>query len=186
MSKNINEEILKICIKKISEVLIEEINSNEDGNISIYPSLILFLCNLFAFSSNKLNNIINELSNLENKFPSSKLIEVYFIILYKGERALPISESFKEHLRDYIENNAGKDALSVWYKLILVDKSEKVNFLDENLKDEYIVKSEHFVGYPLTKNEKVSLFTYLYKGLDEVLMIIRENYKEKKKMKIFN
>ena len=83
MSKTINEENLRICIKQISEVLIEEIKSNKDGNISIYPSLILFLCNLFAFSSNKLNNIFDELSNLEKNFPSSKLIEVYFIILYK-------------------------------------------------------------------------------------------------------
>ena len=179
MSKNINEEILRICIKKISRVLIEEIKSNKDGNISIYPSLILFLCNLFAFSSNKLNNIFDELSNLEKNFPSSKLIEVYFIILYKGERAFPISESFKEHLRDYIENNAGKDALSVWYKLILVDKSGKVDFLDENLKNEYIVKSEHFVGYPLIKNEKVSLFTYLYKDREKYFQkkyIIETNY----------
>ena len=182
MSKNINEEILRLCIRKISEVLIEEIKNNRSGKISIYPSLILFLCSLFAFSSNKLKNIIDELSKLEQNFPSSKLIEVYFIILFKGERAFPIPETFKDHLKEYIENNAGKDALSVWYKLILVDKSDKLIFLDENLKDEYIVKSEHFVGYPSTKNEKVSLFTYLYKDREKYFqnkyIISSKYYKE--------
>ena len=163
ISKNINEEILRLCIRKVSNVLIKEVKNNKNGNISLYSSLIFFLCNLFAASSIKLKNIDEELSNLEQNFPSSNLIEIYGIILLKG---LKISETFEEHLKEYIEKNAGTSALSIWYKLIILNTKHKVKFLIENLND-YFVKSEDFVGYPSIKNEKVSLFTYLYKDRKE-------------------
>ena len=154
---------MRICIRRISSVLLEEVKLNKTGKINIYPSLIFFLCKLFAISSKKLNNIIEELHNLEQNFPNSKLVEVYFIILYKGEKIYPISDIFKEHLKEYIKNNSGKGALSVFYKLVLINKSGILLFLDENLKNkDYIVKSENFVGYPLKKNENILLFRYLY------------------------
>ena len=164
ISKNINEEILRLCIRKVSNVLIKEVKNNKNGNISLYSSLIFFLCDLFAASSIKLKNIDEELSNLEQNFPSSNLIEIYGIILLKG---LKISETFEEHLKEYIEKNAGTSALSIWYKLIILNTKDKVKFLIDNLKDVYVVKSEDFVGYPSIKNEKVSLFTYLYKDRKE-------------------
>ena len=39
----------------------------------------------------------------------------------------------KPNIFKYIENNSGNDALSIWYKLVLVDKNEKVKFLFQNL-----------------------------------------------------
>ena len=179
INPNINGEVLRICLKRISDVLVEEVKLNKTGKISIYPSLILFLCKLFAISSIKLNNIFEELYNLEQFFPNSKLIEVYFIILYKGEKVYPITDIFKEHLKEYINNNAGKGALSIWYKLVLINKSDKIIFLDENLKSDYIVKSADFVGYPLIRNENILLFTYLYKdreGFFENKFIIESEY----------
>ena len=179
INPNINGEVIRICLKRISDVLVEEVKLNKTGKISIYPSLILFLCKLFAISSIKLNNIFEELYNLEQFFPNSKLIEVYFIILYKGEKVYPITDIFKEHLKEYINNNAGKGALSVWYKLVLINKSDKIVFLDENLKSDYIVKSADFVGYPLIRNENILLFTYLYKdreGFFENKFIIESEY----------
>ena len=121
ISKNINEEILRICIRKVSNVLIKEVKNNKNGNISLYSSLIFFLCDLFAASSIKLKNIDEELSNLEQNFPSSNLIEIYGIILLKG---LKISETFEEHLKEYIEKNAGTSALSIWYKLIILNTKD--------------------------------------------------------------
>ena len=180
ISQNINGEILRICIRRISAVLVEEVNSNKTGNISIYPSLILFLCKLFAISSTKLNNIIEELYNLEQNFPNSKLIEVYFIILYKGEKMFPITEIFRDHLKEYIKNNSGKGALSVWYRMVLINQSQKIVFLDENLNNkDYFVKSEDFVGYPLKRNENILLFKYLYKDRErffENQFIIESDY----------
>ena len=171
---------MRICIRRISAVLVEEVNSNKTGNISIYPSLILFLCKLFAISSTKLNNIIEELYNLEQNFPNSKLIEVYFIILYKGEKMFPITEIFRDHLKEYIKNNSGKGALSVWYRMVLINQSQKIVFLDENLnKKDYFVKSEDFVGYPLKRNENILLFKYLYKDRErffENQFIIESDY----------
>ena len=169
ISKNVDKEIMRVCIRKVCSVLIEEMKSSRTGNISIYPNLTIFLCKLFSNASTKLDNIIEELNNFELTFPSSNLLEIYFIILYQGAKIFPITNSFKEHIEQYIKDNAGNTALSLYYKLILVEKNDRIIFLFENLKlkPEYTVKSADFVGYPLRKDDRVMLFNYLYKDREK-------------------
>ena len=167
ISKNASEEIFIICVKKVRDILIEEAKKNKTEKLNIYPSLIIFFCKLFAIGSTKINNIVEELNSLEQNFPSSNLLEIYFIILYQGQKIYPTSNSFKEHISQYIMNNAGNGALSLWFKLVLVEKNDKLMFLYENLKDEYTVKSEDFVGYPLRRDDKITLFTYLYRDREK-------------------
>ena len=162
IGKNVDEEIMRICIRKVCSVLIEEKKRSKTGNISIYPNLTIFLSELFANASTKLDHIVEELENLESYFPSSNLLEIYFIILYKGAKIYPITNTFKEHIEQYIRDKAGNTALSLYYKLILVDKNDKPTFLRNNLIPEYTLKSIDFVGYPLRKDDKVMLFKYLY------------------------
>jgi hypothetical protein len=114
ISPNVNEEVLKYCIRKISEVL------SQDKNIkSSFNDLINFLCNLFSFGSRKIDDFNEELKMVEKNIPSNKLIEVYFRILHKGEKIYPISNSFNKHIITYIENNSGDGPLSVWYRLVV-------------------------------------------------------------------
>ena len=159
ISPNVNEEVLKYCIKRISEVL------SQDKNIkSSFNNLINFLCNLFSFGSRKIDDFIEELKEVEKNIPSNKLIEVYFRILHKGEKIYPISNSFNKHIITYIENNSGDGPLSVWYRLVVEESNERLSFLYKNLKPEYAVKKEDFIDYPSKIQETISLFTYLYFG----------------------
>ena len=168
ISPNVNEEVLQICLRKIKEVLIKGVlkkETSKDQNIKIlYTDLIDFLCSLFAMSSKKLKNLIQELKELEQNFPSSKLIEIYFRILDKGNKVYPISESFNEHLKEYIQKNSGEGALAIWYKLVIIDNKERLVYLCQHLKPEHAVKKEDFVGYPNTIEERISLYIYLYFG----------------------
>ena len=161
----VDKEILRICIKRVCSVLIEKIKKSKNKCISL-KGLVSFLSHLFSKCSRKLkDSIIEELNSLEQTLSSSKLIQVYFHILYTKKK---ISDNFKQHISKYIENNSGNDALSIWYKLVLVDKNEKVKFLFQNLKPEFAVINEDFVGYPYEMKERILLFTFLYKD--------RQNY----------
>ena len=60
--------------------------------------------------------------------------------------------------------NCGNNALSVWYLLNTIDiddEYERVEFLKKNLKDEFIVKVEDFIGFLNKKNENIFLFQNL-------------------------
>lgn len=46
ISKNVDKEIMRVCIRKVCSVLIEEMKSSRTGNISIYPNLTIFLSKL--------------------------------------------------------------------------------------------------------------------------------------------
>jgi len=159
ISPNVNEEVLKHCIRRISVVLSQDKNMK-----SSFTDLINFLCNLFSFGSRKIDDFIEELKEVEQNIPSDKLIEVYFRILYKGEKIYPISNNFNKHLIKYIENNSGNGPLSVWYRLVVEESNERVAFLYKNLKPEFAVKKEHFIDYPNNIKETISLYTYLYFG----------------------
>ena len=79
-------------------------------------------------------------------------------------RDYPTSQKFRDHIIEYIENNCGNDALSVWYKLNItgIDNEDYiVTFLENNLKDEFIVNVEDFIDYINKKNEKILLFLKL-------------------------
>ena len=158
ISPNVNEEVLKYCIRRISLVL------SQDNTKSSFTDLINFLCNLFSFGSRKMDDFIEELKDVEKNIPNNKLIEVYFKILHKGEKIYPISNIFNKHLIKYIENNAGNGPLSVWYRLVAEESNERVAYLYKNLKTEYAVKKEDFIDYPNKIEETISLYTYLYFG----------------------
>ena len=159
ISPNVNEEVLKYCIRRISVLLSQDKNMKSSFN-----DLINFLCNLFSFGSRKIEDFIEELIEVEKNIPSNKLIEVYFRILYKGEKIYPISKSFNNHITNYIKANAGDGPLSVWYKLVVEESNERLAFLYKNLKPEYAVKKEDFVDYPNNIQQTISLYTYLYFG----------------------
>ena len=157
ISPNVNEEVLEIAIKRVIEVLNKEAKQN-----ILFTDLIDFLCSLFSTASRKFNNLIELLKNLENNFPSSKLIEIYFRILYKGQKIYPVSNIFQEHLIEYIKKKTGEGALSIWYKLVTIEQKERLVYLYQNLKPEHAVKKEDFVEYPYKIEERIALFTYLY------------------------
>ena len=168
MNEKINEGILRVCVRRVCNVLIEEANNDKTGKVSIYSNLLTFYSRLFAICSRKLNNFNDELVTLEKIFPGSKLIEVYSNILYikndRGEQVFKISQSFNEHIRKYIEENAGKGAFSLWYRLVLKNDEEITIFLIEELKKNealYTIQNKDYIGYPLEINEKILLFAYL-------------------------
>ena len=172
ISKKVDMEILRICTEKIGSILNDEQKTNKTGKINLYKSLKLFLCNLFTNYSERLNNIKGIVDNIEKNFQRPILVDSYYIILLLGRAVFPITETFEEHIKEYI--NAGKGPLSVWYKLILFDKKDKTSFLKNNLKPEYKVINKDFVGYPLRTNERLSLFIYL--ATDKEFQYFKNNY----------
>ena len=164
ISKNVNGEVLKVCIRRIKLVLIEEAKEYKKKNkkFVLYTELISFLCSLLSISSRKLHGLVEELAELEQNIPSEKIIEIYFLILYKGSKVYPISEIFSDHIKEYINNNSGEGPLSILYKLVLIENNEKLLYLTNNLKTEYAVKNTDFVGFPRKNEERIVLFKYLY------------------------
>jgi len=157
ISQNVNGNVLKYCIRRISIVLSQDKNMK-----SSFTDLINFLCNLFSFGSLKIDGFIEEIKDVENKIPSNSLIKVYIRILHKGENFYPISNIFNRHLINYIKNNSGNGPLSIWYRLVIEESNERLEFLYKNLKPEFAVKKEHFLDYPENIQETISLYTYLY------------------------
>ena len=164
ISPNVNEEVLKYCIRRIIIVISEEERNKNKEKKSSFTDLINFLCNLFSSASKKIDNFIEELKQVEKNIPNNKLIEVYFRILHKGNKIYPISELFNKYIEGYIKNNSGDGPLSVWYKLVTKESNERLAYLYKNLKPEYAVKKEDFLDYPHIIQEQISLFTYLYFG----------------------
>ena len=168
MSETINEGVLRTCLRAVCNVLIDEAKNDRTGEISIYENLLSFYSRLFSICSRKLLNINDELVNLEKIYPGQKLIEIYVSILYgrneRGEQIFQISKNFNEHIRQYIGENAGKGALSLWYRLVLQNDEDKALFLIKELKKNeklYTIQNKDYIGYPLKKNEKIVLFYYL-------------------------
>ena len=164
ISQNVNGKILNICLKKIKLILIEEAKECKKNNkkFVLYTDLISFLCSLLSISSRKIKDLVKELSELEQNVPSTKIIEIYFLILYRGNKVFPITEIFADHLKDYIKKNSGEGPLSILYKLVLIENVEKILYLVDNLKIEYAVKNTDFVGYPRKIEERIVLYKYLY------------------------
>ena len=162
---NINVKVLEACLNRVITVLINEAKNEKEDNIGIYPNLLLFFSRLFSKCSLKLKDF--KLDNLEKNYPSSKLIEIYFMILYRKKRGVPIypvEKSFNEHLREYIKQNAGKTALGLWYKLVLQNDGEKSNYLINELEKnekEYTIINKDYVGYPHQVHERLLLYNYL-------------------------
>ena len=84
MSETVKEEVLRICLRTVCNVLIDEAKNDKTGKINIYSNLLSFYSRLFSICSRKLFNMNDELVNLEKIYPGSKLIEIYFSILYTG------------------------------------------------------------------------------------------------------
>ena len=180
MTEKIKEGVLRACLKRVCSVLKDEAKNNKTGKISIYSSLLSFYSRLFSICSRKLNDMNDELVNLEKVYPSSKLIEIYFSILYRrnerGEQIYQISKGFNEHIRQYIEANAGNGALSLWYRLVLQNDEEKTNFLINEIKKNeklYTIQNRDYIEYPLKIDEKILLFHYL---LNDSFKFFENNY----------
>ena len=99
INPNADIEVLDICIKRITSILIKESKVKKDNKNILFADLFNFLCKLFTLSSRRFNNLIEKLRDFEKEFPSSKLIEIYFVILYKGPKVFPISDIFNEHIK---------------------------------------------------------------------------------------
>lgn len=162
---NINVDVLKACLDRVIIVLINEAKNENKDNIGIYPNLLFFFSRLFSKCSLKIKNF--ELNNLEKIYPTSKLIEVYFLILYRKKRGVPVypvEKNFNEHIREYIKKNAGNTPLSLWYKLVLQNEGEKSNYLINELVNNeklYTIINKDYVGYPHQVHERLLLYNYL-------------------------
>ena len=192
MSDTIKEGVLRVCLQAVCNVLIDEAKNDKTGKINIYESLLPFYSRLFSICSRKLININDELVNLEKIYPGSKLIEIYISILYRtnerGEQIFQISKSFNEHIRQYIEENAGKGAISLWYRLALQSDEERTPFLINELKKNeklYTIQNKDYIEYPLKVNEKILLYVYLlndsFKFFENGYITSLDYYKNSKK-----
>ena len=156
--------------------------------ISFPENIENFIAQLLSYSSAKIYKIFDKVYvSLENKIPKDILLSTYCTIIM---RDYPTSQKFRDHIIEYIENNCGNDALSVWYKLNItgIDNEDYiVTFLENNLKDEFIVKVEDFIDYINKKNEKILLFLklrrYKYFYLKDGKVTETSYYKESLKSK---
>ena len=149
------EEILKNLILTVERIWkAHPLNYPENVQNVIAQSL--------AYSSAKIPEINEKVyKSLEQNIPNDILLSVYSLILIKQ---YSLKVEFREHIIDFIKNNCGNNALSIWYLLSTIDpdnEEKRVEFLKNNLKEEYTVKVEDFIDYLNTKNEKILLFQYL-------------------------
>ena len=148
------EEVLENFI-----LMIKTVWSSHPINFPDYIQNII--AQSLSYSSVKIPEINTKVYySLEEKIPKDILISTYTLILIKQ---YDISDLFRQHIIDYIQNNCGKDALSVWYLLNILDNDEyiRVDYLKNNLKDELSVKVEDFIGQSKQNKEKIDLFKKL-------------------------
>ena len=132
--------------------------------INFPDSIKILIAQSFAFSSFKpvLKETFQRVyKSLEKKIQKNILLSTYSMLLF---HQYDTSEEFREYIINYIKNNCGKNALSVWYLFSILsgeDENVKIDFLKKNLKDEFIVKAEDFVGQSIESKEKLRLFQYL-------------------------
>ena len=128
-----------------------------------FPENILdLIAQALSYASIKIPEIhLKVYQSLENNISKDILMSLYCLILIKQ---YDLSEEYRAHIVYYIKMNCGDNALSVWYLLNTIDindEYERVEFLRKNLKDEFIVKVEDFIGFLNKKNEKIILFQNL-------------------------
>ena len=154
---DVMDEILKYLLLTIERIWI--------SHPIKYPEKVENIISLsLLFSSNKIPEINKKVyESLESKIPKDMLIRIYSQILMLNYWM--ISKEFRNHIIDYINNNSGNNALSVWYRLSTInpeDDNARYIFLKKNLKDELAVNAKDFVGCFNNKNEKIILFKNLH------------------------
>ena len=117
----------------------------------------------FGKASFKMNNYLTIIKDLEKKIPNYLILPIYTEILY---RDYPLKDTFKDHIISFIRYNSEKNVISIWYLLNTYedDEDQKREYLENNLIEEYAVKAENFIDYPIITDERISLFTNLYNG----------------------
>ena len=154
-SNNINDEVLLIFMNTLKRIWLVDPKNHMYG-------LEKLISKLFGIFSQRLNNYMDVINELEEKISYKILLSFYSEILY---RDYDLSTDFKDHIINYIYDKCNdEDPISIWYKLNTKDNDEmlKNNYLIENLKDEYAVEAKDFIHYPTITNEKIVLFTNLY------------------------
>ena len=166
ISDKVNEEVVEIFLDAIKRIWLNYPENPMYG-------LEVLIANEFAKASLLVKDYINYISEIENKISKDKLIVIYSKILSKN---YIVSPDFKSHIINYINLNKGSGPLSVWYIYVTLDGHNKVDFLINNLKDEYAVKTEDFIHYPTKIEDRIILFTNLYnsKSFDE--QVTKTNY----------
>jgi len=154
-SNNINDEVLLIFLNALKRIWLGDPKNHMYG-------LEKLISKLLGICSQRLNNYMDAINELEEKISYKILLNFYSEILY---RDYYLSTDFKDHIINYIYDKCNdEDPISVWYILNTKDNDEmlKNNYLIENLKDEYAVEAKDFIHYPRVTNEKIVLFTNLY------------------------
>ena len=156
---NVDKAILTVFLDKL--VLIWKDNPN--NHMIRLESLI---GNALGKASQILDDYKKYITQLENNVSSDSLMIIYNEILYRDFSLLP---EFQDHIVDYMNKHIGTNPLSIWYKTNIIkvvedDQDKENDYLENNLKEEYAVQAEHFVSYPANIDEKILLFTSLYKA----------------------
>jgi len=158
-SNNINDEVFLIFLNALKRIWLGDPKNHMYG-------LEKLISKLFGICSQRLNNYMVVINELENKISSKILLTFYSEILYRNYY---LSTDFKDHIINYIYNKCNnEDPISIWYILNTKDDDDdnflKINYLMENLKDEYAVEAKDFINYPSITSEKILLFTNLFNG----------------------
>ena len=167
----------KLTYRSLDEVLENFILMIErvwcSNPVNFPESILRLIAQSFAFSSFKLKKRLEKVyKSLENKIPNYALLPMYSLILYNQ---YDTSDEFKTHLIEYIENNCGENALSVWYLFTIrssEDENIKIEFLKNNLIDKFTVKVEDFFGQTNESKERIKLFQYLRASKNLTLLLL--------------
>ena len=121
------------------------------------------IANDFSRASLNIDDFFQVIKAIEKKVPVNIIIEIYTRVLY---RRYCVGYEFKQYIIQFIYANAKKEnPLTLWYNLnTFDDEDDKLNYLEEHLKDEYAVRVEDFIHYPSKIEDRLILFTNLYNG----------------------
>ena len=171
-----NEEIIFLCFNKLKSLWLKE------NEARLSKDFCEFISQLIIIISKKKSNFINELIEFEIELINRKIFLDIFALTLNNEKD-HIPEILKNHIIDYIDANIKEnEPLSIYYKLITLNYSERIPFLLNNLTIDYAIKVEDFINYPNTINERIVLFSNLYDHkyfhLDNMAVQKTEYYKE--------
>ena len=151
-----NNEILFICFDKLKALWLEESQSK------LSRDLCTFISKLFIYISRIKASFIDELINFEINLNNKKIFLDIFSLILKNDKDY-IPDVLRNYIINYINYNIKEDEpLSIYYKLLTLNTSERIPFLLNNLKVDYSIKIEDIINYPNTINSRITLFINLF------------------------
>ena len=171
-----NSSTIKYCLDGFKNALLKEKGTKIGSDISKFFAKLL--CQYFGIYKTKED--IEEFKIFENELNNPKFIMNIFGITILENFTNGYMKEFNKHIFEYIEAHYMEiEYIGLYYKVLIIEPEERVDFLLNNLSYEFAIKLEDYLEFPNKMHPRIDLFVHLYnaKFLNNKIIQNTEYYK---------